>query len=85
MPWRVVVVEHLTTADGSDPHRRTGEVSVVQVLPPDAPDPTQQQLDAFAASFARFGGYATSRVLERYWYGYPVLTDVQQRAAAGLP
>ena len=38
---------------------------------PDAPDPTQQQLDAIEATFARYGGFATARVVARYWYGYP--------------
>ena len=83
--WRSVIVEHWPDEIDFARGRSPGQVSVVSVLPPDAPDPTADQLDAFASTFARFGGYATSRVVGRFWFGYPVLAPEQQRAAAGLP
>ncbi len=46
------------------PDHAPGQVSVVQVLGPDAPDPSHAQLDAFAQTFARYGGYATARVVD---------------------
>ena len=78
-----MIVEHWPDDDGQ--RHTPGKVSVVQVLGPDAPDPTQAQLDGFAAVYARYGGYATCRVVERFWFGYPMLTPEQQRALAGLP
>ena len=83
--WRVTIVEHWPDQIDFARGRSPGEIAVVQVLSPDAPDPTQAQLDAFEQVFARYGGVANARVIERYWYGYPVLTPEQQRAAAGLP
>lgn len=83
--WRSTIVEHWPDRQEFDGRTSPGEIAVVQVLSPDQPDPTPEQLDAFASTFARYGGYATSRVIDRYWYGYVVLTPEQQRAAAGLP
>ena len=50
-----------------------------------SPTRRSEQLAAFEATFARYGGVAHARVVARYWHGVPVLTPEQQRAAAGLP
>ena len=83
--WRSVIVEHWPDVIDFTRGRSAGEVAVVQILPPTAPDPSQAQLDELEATFARYGGVASARVVERFWFGYPVLTPEQQRAAAGLP
>jgi hypothetical protein len=82
---RSVIVEHWPDEFEFTRRKSPGEVSVVQRLPPAAPDPTQQQLDAFASVYSRYGGYATARVVDWFWFGFVVLTPEQQRAAAGLP
>lgn len=84
--WRSVVVERFDDAiPGQYRRRDLGEVDVISRLSPDQPDPTQQQLDEIAAVHARYGGYATCRVVALFWFGPVVLTPEQQRALAGLP
>jgi hypothetical protein len=62
----------------------TGTVSVVQVLPPNAPTPTTDQLAAIQQTFQRYGYASWPRVLDRLWFGYPVLSAEQQKALAGI-
>jgi hypothetical protein len=84
--WRTVVVEHWPDRIPGQYNRRDlGQVDVVQRLPPGAPDPTQVQLDAFAQTFARYGGVANARVVTFWWTGIPQYTVEQLRALAGLP
>jgi hypothetical protein len=84
--WRTVIVEHWPDRIPGHYNRADlGEVSVVQRLPPDASDPSQAQLDAWEATFSRYGGVASARVVGMFWFGIPVLTPEQQRAVAGLP
>ena len=59
--WRVTIVEHWPDEVMFGDRKAPGQVTVVQVLSPDAPDPTQAQLDAFEATFARYGGSRSSR------------------------
>ena len=82
--WRSVICEHWPDLPAVE-HGSRGQVSIVQTLSPSQPDPTAQQLDDIAATFARSGGYATARVIAKFWFGPVVLTPEQQRALAGLP
>ena len=81
--WRSIVIEQLRpNVDG--PAKPAGEAWVFQVLAPEQPDPTQQELDAIAATYSKYGGAASCRVLQRLWWPVPPLTEEQQRAVAGI-
>jgi hypothetical protein len=86
--WRVVICEYWPSrTPGSYQDPDSGEIAVVQRLSPDEPDPTPAQLNIIEASFNRGagGGCAHARVIGMHWFGYPILTEEQMRAAAGLP
>ena len=83
--WRAVVCSHWPDEYEYGCRRAPAEVSVVQVLGPNEPDPTPQQLDQLEQLYARYGGVAHAAVLARYWYGWPVLSEAQTRALMGLP
>ena len=58
-------------------------VEVVYPLNAADADPTQAELDGWAARFAMYGGYATCRVVDRFWFGYPHYSQDQLDALAG--
>lgn len=57
-------------------------IEVVATLRGDQPDPTAEQLEALATVYAANGGCCTCRVVERLWFGPPILTPSQQAALA---
>lgn len=46
-----------------------GEIDVVQLLNADDPDPDPEQLAAIEQRFAMYGGVASARVVDRFWFG----------------
>jgi hypothetical protein len=82
--WRTVICEFWPSATLPLPFRSRGEIAVVARLPPDAPDPTPAQLNQIEAGFIRYGGVAHADVLAMHWFGYPLLTEEQQKALAGI-
>jgi hypothetical protein len=84
--WRSVIAEYWPSRlPGQYNASDLGRCDVVQILSPNMPDPTQAQLDEIAATYVRFGGYATARVVARYWYGYVQYTSEQIKALQGVP
>jgi hypothetical protein len=84
--WRAVIVQFFPNRISGEYNRSDlGEVEVVQILSPGQPDPTPEELFAIRETYRRYGGYATSRVVDRFWFGYPMLTPEQVRAVSGLP
>ena len=55
----------------------------MELLNADDPDPTPEQLAAIEQRFAAFGGVANARVVERFWFGWPILSPDQRWALAG--
>ena len=60
-----------------------GGIQVVQLLNADDPDPTPDQLAQIERTYAMYGGVANARVVERFWFGNPVLSLDQRWALAG--
>jgi hypothetical protein len=86
--WRTIICEYWPSRiPGQYSKPDGGEIAVVQRLSPDMPDPTPAQLNQVEANFIRGagGGVAHARVVAMFWFGQPVLTPEQQKAAAGLP
>jgi hypothetical protein len=82
--WRTVICEFWPSPTLPMAFRSRGEIATVARLPPGAPDPTPAELNQIEAGYVLYGGVAHASVVDMFWFGYPVLTDEQQKALAGV-